>query len=145
MSAAAAIIVAVSSCGNAGRVNLGYQDEIVDMGYQSVTRKRLSNAASTIEVKQNEQHYSNIYEYLRAKVSGVEVTPNNKIYIRGQNSIISSTDPLILVDGAEMYDISSLNPNDVATITVLKDASTTIYGTRGANGVIIIKTKVGGQ
>ncbi|MCF0168684.1 MAG: TonB-dependent receptor plug domain-containing protein, partial [Bacteroidales bacterium] len=60
-------------------------------------------------------------------------------------SIISSTDPLILVDGAEMYDISSLNPNDVATITVLKDASTTIYGTRGANGVIIIKTKVGGQ
>ena len=68
------------------------------------------------------------------------VSTDNKILIRGVNSINSSSDPLILVDGVEMSDISSLNPADVKSVDVIKDGSSAIYGMRGANGVILITT-----
>lgn len=84
---------------------------------------------------------------LIGEVAGVRVdmTGNNSanIYIRGKNSISGSSQPLFIVDGSEVSDISYLNPNDVDRIDVLKDASAAIYGVRGANGVIVITTKRG--
>ena len=69
------------------------------------------------------------------------MTPDKRIIIRGVGSINSSNDPLILVDGSEITDLSTINPNDVKSVNVLKDASSSIYGVRGANGVILITTK----
>ena len=64
-----------------------------------------------------------------------------KYVIRGINSINASTDPLFIVDGSAVNDISYLSPKDVKSVEVLKDASASIYGSRGACGVIIITTK----
>ena len=85
--------------------------------------------------------YADMYEYLQGRVPGLQVTPDKRIIIRGIGSINSSNDPLILVDGAEISDLSTINPNDVKSVDVLKDASSSIYGVRGANGVILITTK----
>ena len=82
-----------------------------------------------------------MYEYLRGRVAGVMVTPENKILVRGVNSINASTDPLILVDGVETTDLSVINPADVSSVDVIKDGSASIYGMRGANGVILITTR----
>ena len=64
-----------------------------------------------------------------------------KFTIRGINSINSSTDPLLIVDGCTVDDIDYLNPKDIKSVEVLKDASASIYGSRGACGVILITTK----
>lgn len=117
-------------------------DTDVDVGYGTVKKSELTTSVSTVKVNDNEiQTYSNMYDYLRGKVPGLMVTPDNRILIRGVNSINSSNDPLILVDGMEVSNLSSVNPNDVRSVNVLKDASTSIYGVRGANGVILITTK----
>ena len=83
---------------------------------------------------------------MRSRVPGVVIgdasaggTPS--IIIRGENSVNSSNQPLIMLDGMETDDISGLSPLDVASISVLKDASASIYGSRGGNGVILITTK----
>ena len=74
-------------------------------------------------------------------MAGVEVV-GTSIRIRGERSINSSNEPLIIVDGMETSDISDISPEEVQTIDVLKDASTTaLYGSRGANGVILITTR----
>ena len=72
---------------------------------------------------------------------GVQIGPGNTITIRGINSINSSTEPLILLDGVEISSLDDVNPYDVYSVDVLKDASSSIYGLRGANGVILITTK----
>jgi TonB-dependent SusC/RagA subfamily outer membrane receptor len=82
-----------------------------------------------------------MYEYLRGRVTGVYIGPDNSIRIRGNNSINSSNEPLILLDGVEITDLGAVSPNDVYSVDVLKDASSSIYGMRGANGVILITTK----
>ena len=90
-------------------------------------------------------------QLLQGRVSGVQVTQTNSqpgssftVRIRGTNSITSSSDPLYVVDGYAGADITALNPNDIASIDVLKDASATaIYGSRGANGVVMITTRRG--
>ena len=74
-------------------------------------------------------------------MAGVEVV-GTSIRIRGDHSINSSNEPLLIVDGMEVSDISDLSPDEVETIDVLKDAATTaLYGSRGANGVILITTR----
>jgi TonB-dependent SusC/RagA subfamily outer membrane receptor len=89
--------------------------------------------------------YNTIYDYLEGRVPGLRIIRNNggtpSILIRGINSITSSTEPLILVDGVEVHDISYLNPRDVRSVDVLKDGSAAIYGSRGGNGVILITLK----
>ena len=85
--------------------------------------------------------YTDMYEYLRGRVPGVAVGTDNSITIRGVNSINLSTEPLILLDGVAITDLSTINPMDVQSVDVLKDASSSIYGARGANGVILITTK----
>ena len=117
-------------------------DEEVNVGYGSVRKSELTTAVTTVDINKSDiKVYSNMYDYLRGKVPGLTIGPGNRILIRGVNSINSSTDPLILVDGMEVTDLSNVNPNDVRSVDVLKDASSSIYGVRGANGVILITTK----
>jgi len=115
-------------------------DEMVNMGYGRVRRQNVNGAVSRVKVE-NAQTYSNMYEYLQGKVPGLYVD-GNRIRIRGIGTNSDSYEPLILVDDVEMSDLSGLNPIDVDSVEVLKDAaSASIYGVRGANGVILITTK----
>ena len=120
------------------------QEEMVNIGFQEITKSRLTYSVSSVKMTREEaQIYSSMYDYLRGKVAGVMVE-GKKITIRGVNSINSSTDPLILLDGMVIEDLDTVNPHDVKSVDVLKDAgSAAIYGSRGANGVILITTKSG--
>ena len=119
--------------------------EQIEIGYGTADKGKLTTAVSQVNVNEKDvSGYSNIFDYIRGKVPGVAVYgngPSAKIQIRGLNSINSPTDPLFVVDGVEVSDISMINPYDVKSISVLKDASSSIYGARGANGVILIKLK----
>ena len=121
---------------------LSQEDREVNIGYGTVDKDVVTTSVSGFKTNRNETvTYSNMYDYLRGRVAGVTVTPDNKIIIRGLNSINGSSDPLILVDGAEVTDLSTINPSDVRSVDVIKDGSSSIYGMRGANGVIIITTR----
>ena len=137
------ILLSVALAAGCGAPARAPQDETaVNIGYGIVRKDDLTQSVSTVQVKENEmQGYRDIYDYLEGRVAGVEVTTDKRIVIRGVNTVNGSTDPLILVDGQEWQDISSLNPNDIKSIDVLKGSATAIYGLRGANGVIIITTK----
>ena len=107
-----------------------------------------TGAVTTLNVAEilEENPTATIAEMLRGRVAGVQVI-NGRIRIRGVNSIQGSNEPLIVLDGiplaVDLY-TSHINPHDIQSINVLKDAaSTAIYGSRGANGVIEIKTKKG--
>lgn len=118
------------------------EDTEVEVGYGTVRKSDLTQSVSHVKVKENEmQTYRDIYDYLEGRVAGVEVTNDKRIIVRGVNTVNGNTDPLILVDGQEWQDISSLNPNDIKSIDVLKGSATAIYGVRGSNGVILITTK----
>ena len=117
------------------------QDKRVQIGYGVAHKDDLTYSVGSIKPGEN-AFYRDIYEYLRGRVAGVQVV-GKSIRIRGVNSMYSSEDPLILVDGSEIDDVSVLNPQDIYSIDVLKDASASIYGIKGANGVILITTKSG--
>jgi len=129
-------------------------DEVVVVGYGSVAKKDLTGAVSTIKTKDIEQVVvANFDEALAGRMAGVSVsasegTPGQaqKIVVRGGNSITSSNDPLYVINGLplEDFDPSTINTSDIESFQVLKDASATaIYGSRGANGVVVITTKSG--
>lgn len=131
----------LTSCGSPHTVAIPESDTTVEMGYGTVNKDDLTYSVSSLKPEEKEiSSYSNMYDYLRGRVPGVSVSPNNKIQIRGNNSINASTEPLIIVDGTES-DLSVINPRDVYSVDVLKDGSSSIYGVRGACGVIIITTK----
>lgn len=122
------------------------QKDSVNVGYGYTKKKNMTTAVSSVEVKEGQAAtYSDIAEYLSGRVPGLVVTKRGNSYsfqIRGAMSLSAGTDPLVLVDGVETTDIGSLNPQDVRSVEVLKDAAAaTIYGTRAANGVILITTK----
>ena len=118
-----------------------HQSDDLDIGYGLQDKDKSTTAVSKLNVKKNEaQTYSSVYDYLRGRVPGVMVTQDNRIIIRGIGTNSDATDPLILVDGVEMSDLSGINPADVKSVDVIKDGSSAIYGMQGANGVIIIKT-----
>ena len=120
----------------------GPKDTQVQIGYGEADSRDLSYSVSSVKPDETD-FYTNMYEYLRAKVTGVQVKPDNTVVIRGVGTINSSTQPLILLDGVEITNLDLVNPHDVYSVDVLKDASTAIYGMKGANGVILITTKVG--
>lgn len=130
-------------------------DEVVVVGYGSQKKSDLTGSVSTISSESiQERPVTNPEEALAGKAAGVNVSSNSgrpggdtNIRIRGNNSINSSNSPLYVVDGViGAGPINYLNPNDIDSMEVLKDASATaIYGARGANGVIIITTKRGGD
>jgi TonB-dependent SusC/RagA subfamily outer membrane receptor len=86
--------------------------------------------------------YTNIYDLIRAKLPGVEVS-GSSIRIRGAGSFMADTQPLFVVDGVDVPDISHISPGEVASIDILKGPDASIYGSRGANGVILIYLKKG--
>ena len=128
-------------------------DEVVIIGYgKSVKKEDLTGAISIVGIKDLEKSpLLNVDQALQGRVSGVQLTQGSgapgaglKVRVRGSNSITGSNSPLVVVDGLIDVDINSVNPSDIKSISVLKDASSTaIYGNRGANGVIIITTKKG--
>lgn len=128
-------------------------NEVVVVGYGTTKRVDLTGAVGSVNSKQlQERPAINLEQELAGKIAGVNVSTNSgapggntKIRIRGYSSINSSTDPLYVVDGVVWTEGgASINPNDIESIDVLKDASSTaIYGTRGANGVILVTTKRG--
>ncbi|MEO9004600.1 MAG: TonB-dependent receptor, partial [Ginsengibacter sp.] len=126
--------------------------EVVVVGYGTQRKTDLTGAISTISAKEYaDQPVSRIDQVLQGRAPGVQVTQNSgapggdvRIRIRGANSILGNNDPLYVVDGFVGADFNTVNPNDIASIQILKDAaSTSIYGSRGANGVVIITTKKG--
>ncbi len=142
----AAVAALALSCGTGrkmasdGAATGGQDDELLNTGYGYIKKKDSTGSISRLDMKGSEG-YTDIYDYIRGRVPGVEVR-GTSITIRGRNSINSGTEPLILVDGVEVRDISQISPTMVESIEVLKDASSTsIYGIRGANGVILITTR----
>lgn len=127
-------------------------DQVVVVGYGSQRRKDLTGAVSTVTAADiANRPIIDAGEALQGKAAGVEVTSNSgkpgaglTIRVRGASSISAGNDPLYIVDGIPLTDISSFNPNDIESISILKDAaSASIYGTRAANGVVVITTKKG--
>lgn len=118
------------------------------IGYGYVTDVDKLNAVSQMTSKDmNFSQYTSMYELLRGRFAGVQVQSNGDIIIRGVNSINSSSAALIVVDGipADKSVLSSMVPSNISMINVLKDGSAAIYGSRGANGVVLIETKKGGE
>lgn len=127
-------------------------EEVVVTGYGTVRKTDLTGAVSSIKTEQLLQlPTQRVDQAIQGRATGVFVmntdgSPggNTLIRIRGNNSINGGNDPLIIVDGLQGANINQLNPNDIASMEILKDASATaIYGSRGANGVILITTKLG--
>jgi TonB-dependent SusC/RagA subfamily outer membrane receptor len=113
-------------------------DTKVDIGYGTVKKKDLSTDVGYIDGRTvDNASYSTIYDMIQGRVPGVDVV-GNKITIRGPGSLHLSSDPLFVVDGVAVSSIDNINPREVKSISVLKGASAAIYGTRGANGVILI-------
>ncbi|KZS42183.1 hypothetical protein AWE51_01700 [Aquimarina aggregata] len=127
-------------------------DDVVVIGYGTARKSDLTGAVTQVSAKSFEdQPLARLEEALQGRAAGVTVAKANgapgsaiKVRIRGANSINRSNDPLIVIDGFIGGDLSTLNPNDIASIDVLKDASATaVYGSRGSNGVVLISTKKG--
>ena len=127
-------------------------DEVVVIGYGTQSKRKVTGSVSSVEVEQMEsQPNTNVAQAMRGRVAGVQFNDNGRpgqsgnLLIRGQSSLTASNDPLIILDGAFFYgELSDINPADVASMEVLKDASATaIYGARAANGVILITSKGG--
>ncbi|RJE70645.1 SusC/RagA family TonB-linked outer membrane protein [Reichenbachiella sp. MSK19-1] len=154
------------------KVSVEMLDEIVMTGYQETTMRKTTSSMAKVEAVEIKQAgVANIDQMLVGQLAGVYVQPTNgapgspaKINIRGTSTLNGSSDPLWVLDGIPLegddipsdftdkdnidllksYPISGINPDDIESITVLKDASaTSIYGARAANGVIVIKTKNG--
>src|SRR6056300_359802 len=141
-------------------LNLGAQqvdsadkiDEVVIVGYGTAKKKEFTGANTALKGEKLEKmNIPRMDQALQGQVAGVVINTNSgspggstSIRIRGL-STFGDNDPLILVDGV-VYDsegLNALNPNDIASINVLKDATAGIYGVRAANGVILIETKKG--
>jgi len=127
--------------------------EIVVIGYGTVKKQDLTGSVGSIASEEiQERGTSNALEALQGQIAGVNISRTSgranvgyDIVIRGQNSISAGT-PLYVVDGLVVDNIDFLNPNDIAQLDVLKDASSTaIYGSRGSNGVVIVTTKGAGR
>ncbi|MBT8258777.1 MAG: TonB-dependent receptor plug domain-containing protein [Bacteroidia bacterium] len=121
------------------------QEEVekANIGYGNVARKNLTYSIQELEIDDRDQAkgFVNIYDLIRARASGVVVTDDNRIYVRGKTSIQGSSQPIFVVDGVIVESIDFVLPSEVKDIDVLKDAAASIYGSRGANGVILITLK----
>lgn len=118
--------------------NMYSNEEEINTGYGYVKRKNLTQSISKLDRKNDKvESYTTIYEMIRGKIPGVQVI-GNKITIQGASSLNTSTEPLFVVDGIVYNSIDHISPKMVKSIEVLKGSSAAIYGSRGANGVILI-------
>ena len=136
-------LVAICSCGPANQTPVASRmDEEVNVGYGTQSRQKTGFSIDKVQVDERVvSSYTNIAEYLRGRVAGLEVNSNGTIQIRGRNSINSPSEALVLVDNLPCADINTINPMDIQSIEVLKDGSASIYGVRGSGGVVLITTK----
>ena len=128
-------------------------DEVVVVGYGVQKKSDVTGALARVDSKElNAKPVSNAFEALQGKAAGVDITSSQRpgsvgdIRIRGNRSLNASNAPLYVVDGVPLSagGIETLNPRDIESIDILKDASSTaIYGARGANGVVLITTRRG--
>lgn len=125
-------------------------DEVVAIGYGSAKKGNVTGAIAKISAdKLEDRATTNIASSLQGQLAGVEVRSTTgepgselQIRVRGAASINADATPLYVVDGIPVDDLGSINPNDIQSLEVLKDASSSaIYGSRGANGVVLITTK----
>lgn len=129
-------------------------DEVVVVGYGTQRKTDMTGSVATISPTEfQEQPVQRVDEVLQGRATGVQVTnasgapgADARIRIRGANSVLGDNNPLYVVDGFVGVDFNTINPADIESIQILKDAaSTAIYGSRGANGVVIITTKKGSR
>ncbi|WP_307293723.1 TonB-dependent receptor plug domain-containing protein [Pedobacter agri] len=129
-------------------------EEVVVVGYGAVKKQDLTGSVAQVNITDMQKApVKSFDDALAGRVAGVEVSSNegqpgisNNIVIRGNNSVTQDNTPLYVIDGFPIDNPNNnvINPEEIETITVLKDASSTaIYGSRGANGVIVITTKRG--
>lgn len=126
------------------------ESDFVDVGYGTQGKKEVSSSLSVVSTHYfNESTSISFDQALQGKIPGVYITTSgtpgssSSMYIRGVGSVINS-EPLVIIDGVSGSDLSSVNPKDIEAVSILKDASaTSIYGARGANGVIVVNTKQG--
>lgn len=128
-------------------------DELIVVGYTSQKERTITGAISSVDVEDLEsRRVPNVSQALQGQVAGVNITQSTgapgdevEVRIRG-NGTIGNNNPLYVIDGIPSREISFLNPSDIKSMTVLKDASAaSIYGSRAAGGVIVIETKSGGD
>lgn len=116
-------------------------------GYGYINSQDLNYAMSNLEQENNEFcNYTNIYDLLVGRFPGVMVrrtATGGSVIIRGGTSVNMSNEALYIVDGGVSTSIDYIHPCDIRSINVLKDSSTSIYGSRGSNGVVVIETKRG--
>lgn len=126
--------------------------EIVVVGYGTQEKKEITSAVTSVQAEDfNGGNVNNPSQLIQGKVAGLVIakpggdpTGDFNIRLRGTSSASGSTSPLIIVDGVPGADLNSIDPNDIASIDVLKDGSAAaIYGTRATNGVILVTTKSG--
>ena len=126
-------------------------DEVVVVGYGTAESRDLAGSISSLDAEAvNEAPTTSVLQAAQGKLSGVQVINNGapgsvgQVRIRGSISVLGGSNPVYVVDGAITRDISGIDNNDIKSMEVLKDASSTaIYGARGANGVVLITTKSG--
>lgn len=130
----------------------GQMNEIVVTGYGTQRRREVTSAITTVNAEQfNKGNINDVAQLLQGKVAGLSISrpggnPNQgfDIRLRGLSTIGANAQPLVVLDGQVGADLNTVDPNDIASIDILKDASSAaIYGTRGSAGVIIITTKKG--
>lgn len=129
------------------KLKSGSENREIAVGYGHVKdEKKLYSIASLNNDDVNFSQFSNIYELIEGRLAGLQVV-NNEIIVRGLTSINGSGAALVIVDGVpvEGSALEMLSPINVKSINLLKDGSTAIYGSRGANGVVIIEMKQGGE
>lgn len=145
------------------RGELKQLDEVVVVGYGTQRKADITGAVGSVTREDfNVGQVTNAEQLITGKVAGVQITPNGgrpgsggRIRIRGGSSLNATNDPLIVIDGVPLDNsavsgtsnpLNFLNPNDIETMDILKDASATaIYGSRASNGVILITTKKGAK
>ncbi|MFH4967444.1 TonB-dependent receptor [Gaetbulibacter sp. M240] len=126
-------------------------NEVVVIGYAAVDKKKVLGSITGIKAESMEQATPiTAFDAVQGKLAGVQIATNNgpgagfDIQIRGVSTFGAGTQPLYVVDGQQLEDIDNLNPNDIESIEVLKDGATAaIYGSKAANGVVLITTKSG--
>lgn len=118
-------------------------DNKVNIGYEKIEEKDVTSPVSKLNSDKNKYaSYSNVYDMLKGSVAGVQVT-GKSITIRGMSSPSMTNEPLFVVNGVIVSSIDDIHPVEVKSVEVLKGAAASIYGSRGANGVILINLKTG--
>ena len=119
-----------------------YLEKEVNVGYG--TQKRINSTSSVTNIDVNQKKsttYTNIYDMLRGEVPGISVVGSSVIIRGGANSFSLTSEALLVVDGTPVRSIDNISPSEVKSIDVLKGPDASIYGSRGANGVVLISLK----